>query len=186
MPALDINQLKQMLSIDVDDTSQDTYLSFILSSAENLTQRYTQKLLQSEDVFDIVRHNRGYIAFLTHTPVNNVQSIEIVKVVGSTTNQQILSNSVIEILDSDNGTIFWNYGFDDSIIYKIIYNAGYSQIPEDLQYAIYEIAVNMYEMTDRIKQGVDRISTPDGTVTYSKELIPQSIKEILDLYRVKV
>jgi len=40
-------------------------------------------------------------------------------------------------------------------------------------------------MTDRIKQGVDRISTSDGTFTYSKDLIPQGIRDILDLYKVK-
>jgi len=186
MSVLDINVLKQMLNIDLDDTSKDSYLDFILSTSEKIVENYTEcKLTPININNEIYLGNNSRFLWLKSIPVNSIIKVEISPFGNGLYVNDI--SSYIEILNSQTGKIFNSYSlFNAGTKYIISYNAGFNEIPDDLKFAIYQIAVRLDSLTEESKVGASKITTPDGTVVYEKTLLSPEIKEILDRYSRKL
>jgi hypothetical protein len=70
--------------------------------------------------------------------------------------------------------------FYSKFYYKFEYTYGITPLPQDLDYALYLIAIHLYNSFDKIKDGANKIQTPDGTIWYSSDFIPEPAKSILD------
>lgn len=66
---------------------------------------------------------------------------------------------------------------------KIVCQAGFSSIPDDLEHAATELVLHMYNL--RSRRGVSATSSPDGlNVSYRTEEIPDHVKQLLCQYRL--
>jgi hypothetical protein len=193
MAVLSLDTLKFMLDILLTDTDYDEYLDFILSSAEKMVERELSIYLSSQDItVDVFGTDSAYL-FLQYTPINSINSVkeyvytDTVELSNDITDEVSIVDSLMGILlREQSNTIGVSAKFCKYNKYEINYNVGFSEVPEDLKYAIYQIAVKMYSLTDIQKSGVSKMTTPDGTLTYDFTLVPDSINSILDKYRKKI
>lgn len=66
---------------------------------------------------------------------------------------------------------------------RVIYTAGFSSVPDDLERAATELVLHMFNL--RTRRGTSATSSPDGlNITYRTEQIPDHIKEMLAQYRL--
>ena len=181
---LDLSVFKNLLAKDDGDTSEDTMLTFILSSAEQLVEKEIKIYLTSKQIIESRLGNDSMMMMLYWGELQSIDNVEAITF--STSTNSINVPVKIDILDNFSSQIFNSYMFKGGILYKITYTSGYAtkdDIPFDLRYAIYEIAVKLYSLTEFQKQGVSKMTTPDGTFYYSSKIIPESIMSILNKYK---
>ena len=64
---------------------------------------------------------------------------------------------------------------------KVVFVAGYSTVPDDIETAAIEYVLHLLNLRDR--RGVNNVSTPDGLNTsYRDETIPAHVAQILAPY----
>lgn len=178
---------KTLLDVDLDDTDSDDFLQFILDSAKRFVTQETGVLLEKTNVVDTVLGNDVVFMYLKNRPLNS-----IIKV----TEYYISSDEGVDITDSIKiddvqfGIIYRdNSYFYSQYKYVIEYNAGYSNsedtIPKDLEFAIYQIGLKLFGISNNIKEGVTKVQTADGnSFTIDYNLLPDAILQILNAYRL--
>ncbi len=180
---MDLATLKQILGIDATDTSFDTILNICIDSAKKVVENYIGTKLSKQTYTEIRRGNDDYVIYLKKVPVIDVVDAYVGTSPDFADAEKITSN--ILLLDKKIGKIFFkNNIFYSTSYYKFIYSYGYDTIPQDIDYALYLIAIHLYNSFDKIKDGASKIQTPDGTIWYSQDFIPEPAKSILDKYKV--
>lgn len=177
MPVLDLSILKNMLNIEGNE--QDSYLSFILDASEKIAENRTGVLLTVGSVTEVKFGNDSRTIALNFYPIHDLTSVKERKI-GDNTEVTITNN--VDIFDKEKGVIYYEDFFKSECRYVIEYEAGFEEIPADLKYAIYQIAVRLYSLTDVQKTGAKRIVTPDGTIVYDDSVFSGDIGVILNKY----
>jgi hypothetical protein len=188
MPVLDVNILKTMIGIDIDDVSQDSILNLVLGSAESLVEKELGIFLTPTTINEYIFGDNSRFLYVSYRPISFINSVKEYPITFGYSNHSYNTyrdiTDYIEISNSLMGELFNKVKmFAGNCRYEINYQAGFDVIPEDLKYAIYQIAVKLYAMTEYQKTGASRITTPDGTIVYDSSIIPNGIKDILDKYR---
>ena len=66
---------------------------------------------------------------------------------------------------------------------QVIYVAGYSTIPDDVQLAVWKIVAAYWNQARQGGDGITNDSLGDYSATYDKVGIPEDVKALLDPYR---
>ena len=180
---MDLTTLKQILGIDASDNSFDEILNICINSAIKVAENYLGTKLSETNYIEIRQGNDDYIFFLKKIPVIFINAVYVGNCPDFTNATEITSQ--ILVLDNRTGKIFYKKGiFYSKFYYKFEYTYGITPLPQDLDYALYLIAIHLYNSFDKIKDGANKIQTPDGTIWYSSDFIPEPAKSILDKYKV--
>jgi hypothetical protein len=172
-------KLKSLFGISTDD-SQPHYEDLI-NSASAVANRYTGRRLAARD-YTVVLDGCGCKSLLLpEYPVQSVTSLFIDTTRTFSTEAEITDY----LLYAEHGEIYYEGLFPDvrqSV--KVIYNAGFNPIPEDLQAAVAEIVAwmerRLYEKGVGI--GIRQIQGPAGGSTEYEMTIPLAAQRKLDLY----
>jgi len=165
-----IQNAKTILSIG--DNSIDNLLLTLLKEVEKAMEAF-YGIHWGVDTFREEITIKNGIGVLSHKPV--VEIIEIAPLYTSP-----LQIGDIE-MDSDKGIIKLPPSFKKLRV-LVEYKAGIDlqNIPPDLVSMLTKALVRNYANLDTVKAGVERLSTPDGTITYSSpEILPQDVREML-------
>ncbi len=170
-----LTTFKQLLSIDTTDTTQDNILSQILLTATDIIEEYINFPL-SEKTFIDTFYGKSTKSIVTKTyPITSLTSA--LENTTDITSQLTIRDELIGLLYYDNSL------FSINNKYTIVYLAGYSAIPSGLEYASRLLALKSYSQITRIKDGVIRLQTQDGTITYDNTLLSPALISILSRYR---
>jgi len=178
-----IDDLKILLNFDLTDTSQDTVLQLIVDSVYSFLENELQYPLTVKTITERQEGNNTPYLSIKYYPIISLTSVnEFTQDLSSSTD---ITNNIDINVYKNRGLLYRKDGFffKKNYIYEVIYDAGYSTLPADLEYLLRQIGLSMYSQITNIKDGVDRVSTPDGTFYYRKELITPAMQSIIDKYR---
>lgn len=160
-------------------TDQDDLLTLLLVSASSTIEWYIWRNVEADDYTELIDWVAQPSYVLKQYPVNSVTSLEV--------NEWDLDTAVRTALDADQ----YDVDTDDWVIrftsymqrwfsnYKVVYNAGYATVPQDLQLACMQIAAWMYNT--RQSNGISSESVAWDSISYDTE-IKDSTFTILNRY----
>ena len=164
---------------------QKTFVEKIINAASKTAARITKRRLKAETYTQLYDGNDSESMLLEHYPVNSITSLKI------DTSREFGDDTEIESTyyrcEEGSGIIrLYNDRFPDKIdCIQVVYNAGYENIPDDLQLAMLEII--KFNST-RIKShgiGIKSEHTAEGMDITREITIPQNAWRTLELYEDK-
>lgn len=175
---------KVKTALEITGTDDDTYLEALIDRVSEIIEAYCDREFNSEsreEIFD----GTGTDDYITDEwPINSITSLSI--------RQSTLNEDDWETLDSeyyhyygDQGVVHYLNGFLKGVKnYKIVYTAGYTEVPDDLEQA----AIDMisYYYNKRKSKNVQSESIGDYSITYSKSdnvIDDLGLDVILDKYK---
>lgn len=170
--------LKQYLDIDTDQTTDDTFLQNLITRISDDMERYCQRTFNASDLTEYYKGSGTRILLLRNYPVNSVTSIHDDTELEFGADTAIDSDD-IKISDAVNGTIILNEGIfteSEKENIKVVYNAGYSTIPSDLEQACIKMCAAEYIESKGL------VAAVEGSAEKAEKLRDQAQK-VLDAYR---
>lgn len=177
--------------LDIDGTEYDDALTALVSSTEKVISNYCNQDLSSGTVTLNFDGNGLYAKYLPNYPINSITSLKKrTSILGS----WATVDSDNYALFTANGTahVYNENGFDKGVSnYQIEYEAGYSDVPEDLEHVANEIVILTFKNTElqegaKGRLGIDSIQTNyngfQATEKYKSEW--NNWQRILDKYRI--
>ena len=179
--------------LDISGSDDDTVLGQLVDRATKAIESYCKRTFSSASYTEYHDGKGASALILKHRPVTAVTSVhdDADRVFGADS----LIASTDYIVREAEGIIEWltssstfpstaAYFYDYQLNVKVIYTAGYSTIPDDLEQACIMLAALLYH---RGKQGADGIKQEAQSgaysVTYVQGLMTPEIKELLMAYR---
>lgn len=171
---------KEHLGIQASDASQDGRLELFINVSSDRIANYCNRQLVATDLVDFVHGGMSNMLMLSQWPINSVAQVAI------DSNGQFASDTVILPTDYrviNEGTLLYKsifpYGYGNV---KVAYNAGYVQIPADLQMACLLFVEWLYRFRNTGSIGRSSISKGDESTTILQD-IPPIIKSLVDPFR---
>lgn len=170
--------LQTLLNLDMEEQSRYEKL---INAASAVANRYTRRKLKARDYTVILDGTGREELLLPEYPVNSVTNLFIDSSRGFGSETEVTDYLVYE----DEAIIVYESLFPSlrkSV--KVIYNAGYETVPEDLQIAAVEIIAWMASrMNDSgVGVGIRQIQTPGGGSTEYEMTIPLAAQRKLDFF----
>jgi uncharacterized phiE125 gp8 family phage protein len=185
MPLTTLAKVKEQLDIPTEETGDDSLLTRLITVADTFVENYCRRYFEAQDLTEYHRGKGGETVLkLNEYPVNSVTSIhdDPDRSYGSTA----LIDASYYVVDTKSGIVRldgvkFQAGFDNI---KVVYNAGYSTIPFDLEQAVLDLIALKYNSRDKDRLGVKSrsIDGQSSIVFITDELLPE-IKVVLDMYR---
>lgn len=158
--------------------AESTIIADMITRASHTANTKTNRLLKARALTEYYNGD-GSISLITkQRPINSVAGLY--QDAGREFSADSLVDSDLYSIMSDEGqiiatgTVFYR-GIQ---IIKLVYNAGYSTVPADLEEAVLELVLYWYEMQYKNKSvGVSSRGGDGRTVTYHKE-IPSHVQDI--------
>ena len=184
---VDIDTVRAFVGAKSDDADQENMLKFYINSASWFCNEKTDRLLKSRALTEYYSGDGSNTLLTDQYPITALTNVydDLDRVYGSDTE-----------IDSDDLAIM-PQGLAYKIIYdggtftsgvrniKIVYTAGYTTIPYDLQQACLEIIAYFFKNSDENRFGVTSRTVGDGSLTVETTNIPKSAMKILENYRKK-
>ena len=170
---------KSMLNLeDADQTKTEFYINAISKRVENITGR----TFYARDITEYPKGHGDNTIMLKEYPVNSITSLHL------DADREFGDSTVVDSddyhLEEDTGTItlFETTTTAGVKTIKVVYNAGFSTIPEDLQQAVIEsIQYNMSRFNSG-SVGFENLSG-DGMSARGELNIPTSAWMVINQYR---
>lgn len=174
-----VSELKQYLWIH--DNSQDFVLWLFLRWANQIILTHINRDIIKEDYQTTFNGNGQKYVMLKNYPINEIYSLEI--------NNGKLDEQEWEEIDPSKYTFESKTGkvmllfnlFRWFNNYRITYNAGYEQVPADLQMATLKLAAKYYN--NRSSDGIKWETVNGDRLDYEVSEIPSDIMVVLSSYR---
>ena len=140
-----VADVKESLGIDSGNTSKDNLITRKINQATRMIENYCNTRFKATDYTEYYDGIGGSELVLRHRPINSVTSLSARQV---TTNENDFDITDAEdyFIDEPAGVIEFLgsfYGNYDS--WKVVYNAGYDTIPEDVAEACAQLAAYLVE-----------------------------------------
>ena len=178
-----LNEIKDYLDITRSDDTWDTVLGALQDVAEKRIQQYCREEFTAQ-AYTEYHDGRGLSKIvLLHRPVNSITSIH------DDLDREYGDN---ELVDSDDYTFYPNTGIvvkdggtfqDGTRNVKVIYNAGYTTIPADVEGAVWQLVAYYWNEMRAGADGIDNERIGDYTAKYEKMTMPQNVRALLMRYR---
>lgn len=158
--------------INIKNNTDDTLLSNLILSVEQLFKTYMSRDIIETDYTEILNGNGNKFITVNNTPINSINSI-IINDKQIDINKAIFDNIMIVLKENI---------FEKGMLNCVIsYNAGLRNIPKDLQQAANEMVGIKYKQIQHLDQTSKTIQTE--TISYIQQDIPDFIKIVLNNYR---
>lgn len=170
-----LEEVKIYLGIDLADTSQDSLLSMLISSADSLAKSYCGRSFEVAD-YDVLLDGTGRDSLLL--PEYPVQSVTVLEVDGMAISSFYIEPNGIIIVDS--GRIP-----EGKRNVHVVYRAGYEPdaVPGDLKEAVFILVASRYTLARERSHNLSSRWVEDVKVDYREAEIPLEAKAILERYR---
>lgn len=179
-----LEELKAYLKIS--NTQSDELLTSSIKQATSFIQDYTWRKLTATDYTYIIDWRWENAVILQDKPANSITSFEY--------NSWTISSPIWEAYNEDG---YW-LNKEEWIIRtlfnikkgvqnnKIVYNAWYINLPEDIKRCTIRIATFFFSWAWKIKQGVKKESVDWASIEYdtTTQAIESEIYGILDKYKI--
>lgn len=158
MSLVALNDLKTYLGIDLGDTSEDAFLNSEIALFDETVQNYCNRILEVNSYTETIYYDDFKDDFeyqLYHFPIQSITSVteKAMDVTDEIRTYRINKKSGSLVLTGDYGEkqrLFVNYSLGAYL--EIVYSAGYSTVPLEIQEAIKSLIQARY---NRKKSGVD-------------------------------
>lgn len=171
---------KEHLGIPSADTSQDGRLELFINVASDRIANYCQRQLVATEVVDIVHGGMSNMLMLSEWPINSVSEVACDSS-GAFTPDTVIAPTEYRMVDD--GTLLYKsifpYGYGNV---RVTYNAGYQQVPYDLQMSCLLFVEWLYRFRNSGSIGRSAISKGDEHTTLLQD-IPPIIKSLIDPFR---
>lgn len=176
---LTVDSLKQYLKIC--DNSQDRLLKLLLESAISTVESYIGRKIEKSDYNEVINGDAQREIFTKNYPINSITKISY--------NTGTHETPVWEDLDKVDYTYkstTWNIYLKEHLIrgfqnYKIEYNAGYTEVPADIQICILKLASKYYNTST--SDGIKWETVNGDRIDFDASQIPNDVLVILSSYR---
>ena len=177
---IDFAYLKSIL--DVSDSKQ-TYYEDLINTASQIAEQITKRKLKAQDITEVYDGSGNYYLILPHYPLNSVTSVYV------DSERQFTDDTLL--LTSDYG-VYQDRGiiiqFDNvfpklPLVVKVVYNAGFTSVPADLQIATVEIVKFLHNRFNNNLVGKKAINLDTGVSETWETSIPLNALQILQRYK---
>ena len=187
-----LSAYKEMTGIT--STNQDTRITTLITSVSQLVKTYCNNTFvdfassAKTEIFN-VDYNEHFVQ-LTETPLIAVTSVSERE--SPTATYNTLSNNSEYYVDSVTDTIFRVDGSGNPKQFesgkgavKVVYTAGYSTLPQDLELAVMDLITYYLKDERKQRQTIAGASLNNQTSTTQRDNVgfPDHIKRVLDLYK---
>lgn len=168
MNLLELAEIKEYLNIV--GTEEDNLLTSYIKFASEFIVKYTNSIFwEGKDIEEILQYEWWKIITTNLIPVNSINFIK-----RKINNEWVEISTPFEII---NNLIYFEYKIESGF-YKISYNVGYTDIPEDIKQACKILIAWAYNDNPwYISESVSQIN-----VKYNQD-IPVKVYDILDKYK---
>ena len=172
--------------IQITGSTFDTILTALKSAVETWIKNYCRDPFLVAEYTEYYDGNGGLRLHVRHYPITTVKEINIDSDRAFLTATKIATANIISMgQNNDQGVIEL---FDESFSegqknIKVIYSAGYSAIPADLQQAVKIICARQFLTQDKKMAGIVSQNVGDKTITLNLEEIPRDAWLMLSPYR---
>ena len=165
----------------ITDTTQDTLLNILLSSANDFIENYIGRKIWVDDYTEYKDGDWQRVILLDNYPANTITSFQV--------NNWTIETPIFEDIDPNSYklspnlwqvflTFYKRRGFQN---YKIVYNAWYSTIPWDLKLAALKLAAWYYNK--RTSDWIKSESVAWDSIWFDTTEISNDVLIILNNYR---
>jgi len=175
---------KSHLSINSSDTAQDARLELFINSASERIERFTDRVLKSQGAITELQHGRREnILLLKQWPIIAVSQLNIDSTALFTDPATIVPPTDYMITDEGSCLLYISRHFPSGFNnIKILYTAGYTTVPSDLEVACLWLVEWYYLHRTRGDMGRTTASKGAESVAVLAEM-PKMIREILIDYK---
>jgi len=175
---------KEFLKIPVSETEDDSILNRIITAADAFVKNYCGRVLEAADLTELHSTTKGQVVLvLDEYPVNSVTSLhdDPERAFGADT----LIATTDYVVDKAEGIIrldgvYFAGGLQNV---QVVYNAGYTTVPADLEQATLELVAQKYHSYDKIRQGIESRSFNGESVSFFMGEMLKETRAVLDRYR---
>jgi len=168
-------------ALDIPSDSKKTRYENLINIASTLANRITKRILKSADYTDYLDGNGGSTIVLPQYPITNITELNL--------DAERNWNAATEVTEygiyGETGvvTLFEDTFPDAKYSVKVVYTAGYVDVPEDIKSAVIEIVQFLYQRENSNLIGKKSVQTGEG-ISESWELsIPVLALETLLRYK---
>jgi len=174
MALITLDEVKEFLRIT--DPQDDVLLQSLIDGTEAQVKKYVNNAIEKEtsitEYFNIDRKQRRI--YTKYFPISNVKVYE---------NNTLLTENTDYVVDYNSGLItrihaYFAYGYQ---IVKVVYDAGYDTIPDDIKLAVKIQVAFYYQRKDQI--GIAGQSLEGSINITEKYGLLDTVKEMLDKYK---
>lgn len=168
-----LQDIKSYLKIDDTNTKEDSFINNLIPSSYQMFCKYVGYEILSKDYTEYYSGDYTPNLIVKHVLINSITRLEIYGRVIDSTNYVIQGNEII----LTDGTVF---PLVPNQI-KIIYNAGYDELPDDIKELLIEFIGIRYKYRDNIN--VLSMGNSHTRTTYEQDSIPDKIRKLLFFHR---
>ena len=182
----DLTLAKLYLGVDTSDTSSDDIITQSVNAASVYCNNYTRRELKSREHTEYYSGDGSSTLYTEHFPITAISSAydDLDRDYDSDseidTDDLVIEPAVLKFRITYDGGVFTK-GYNNI---KLVYMAGYSSIPADLQEACLGIMATMFYASEEKRLGVNSKSSGTGNIGYTNKFADW-ILTILDEYRRK-
>jgi len=175
---------KLYVGIADDDINYDSHLESYIDAASWFLNSGTKRKLLARALTEYYDGDGSNILFANQRPINSVTTLhsDANRAFGSTT-----------LIDSDNYQVYVDEGYIivtgssfavGERVLKLVYNAGYSTVPNDLEQAALELTAYWYKMYKDHRVGLKTRTIGEKATTYQD--LPPFVQTVIKKYMRKV
>jgi uncharacterized phiE125 gp8 family phage protein len=176
---IDIAYLDSMQSHDMA-AEDDAFAEELINQASAMAERYCGRVLASRSVSSVVDAPGGSALVLPEYPVSAVTAVylDTAREFGATT------EITDYYLEESTGILFRDAGYGSGVrVVKVVYTAGYSPVPSDLQEAVVELVHWLWSRHRTQSIGIRVSRGLDGVETEHELTMPLATQRVLGQYR---
>lgn len=173
---------KTYLKIPALETSQDSIVEFWINTSSQEIESSTNRKLKSQSITEYQHGRNGNIILLKEWPITSVTSLYIDSSAdfGSDT---LIDSDGYRISDDLNSIVLLNQMFPNGFNnIKIVYTAGYSSVPSDLENACLWLVSYYHKMRETGDIGRTSKGKGDESTTILQNA-PQNVKDAINRYK---
>jgi len=170
----------------ITSTNQDTAIKSLIPKVSNLAKTICRRtFVDYVNDAKVEIHGGGYFLLLGEYPILSVSSVEASVDFGKT--YIALEEFVDYVIDYSEQTIAAITVFPTAINgYKVTYNAGYEELPEDLKLAVMDLVTYYLKNDMSVKSQRDAGSNTVQIEYITKNTLPSHIARVFELYIANV
>lgn len=173
--------LKDQIEIAQDFTSNDAKLEKIINAASAYIQSYCMRVLVAENKNELHSGRRSNFIITNEYPINAVTSIHIDN--DRVFDDSSLVNSSDYTIIDENESIAFDFTLPPGLNnIKVVYNAGYSVIPTDLEYGCLILSEWYYRLNSRQDIGRNSKSKMNESTSIINE-VPKVVLQLIEKYK---
>ena len=175
-PILTVSDLNGKYGFKIDPPEEDKYTNLI-AAATSACGLYLQRDL-GVATFTEFFDGMSQAIVLSHSPVASVTGVYV----DSTRSFEVGTDNYR--IDLETGIlVFYDVVPDGRDVIKVVYEAGWEDVPEAILYAVAMTVQHMAVMQQSDMAGVSSRTTDSGTVSIDQSIPPLAVQKLLGEYR---